>query len=256
MAERVAAESGVDVEFIRTNRLRKPTKSPQSSANAVMQPGLVAILSAMEPCSSYSPVTTRRRARLSCDRRREVSALLLLFLSTSAWGCALCTCRPGARFGCNFIATVIFGSKATSSGEASPTAWSRTPFAGPAISHKPSGSPTNCASGLCTANSMPSSAATLRRSPAWASRTTGASTKRSTQPTSSFAAAKIGKPSTIGQRAIASGWVPERSSRDNARKAARDTRFMLPDILRRLGGFDRQRRMKERCREKQRGTLI
>ena len=54
-AERVAAENGIDVEFIRTSRLRKSDKITALIEQRGAQPGLVAILSAMEPCSSYKP---------------------------------------------------------------------------------------------------------------------------------------------------------------------------------------------------------
>jgi hypothetical protein len=54
-AERVAAENGIDVEFIRTSRLRKSDKIAALIQQRGAQAGLVAILSAMEPCSSYKP---------------------------------------------------------------------------------------------------------------------------------------------------------------------------------------------------------
>jgi hypothetical protein len=54
-AERVAAENGIEVEFIRTSRMRKSDKITALIQQRGSQPGLVAILSAMEPCSTYKP---------------------------------------------------------------------------------------------------------------------------------------------------------------------------------------------------------
>jgi uncharacterized protein YbcV (DUF1398 family) len=54
-AEAVAAENGIDVEFIRTSRMRKSDKITALIQQRGQHPGLVAILSAMEPCSTYKP---------------------------------------------------------------------------------------------------------------------------------------------------------------------------------------------------------
>ena len=54
-AEAVAAENGIDVEFIRTSRMRKSDKITALIQQRGRHPGLVAILSAMEPCSTYKP---------------------------------------------------------------------------------------------------------------------------------------------------------------------------------------------------------
>jgi hypothetical protein len=54
-AERVAAEHGIEIEFIRTSRLRKSDKIAALIQARGPHSGLVAILSAMEPCSTYKP---------------------------------------------------------------------------------------------------------------------------------------------------------------------------------------------------------
>jgi hypothetical protein len=55
-AERLAAESGLEVEFIRRHKaFRKEERIKAIIAERGEQPGLVHIFSAMEPCSSYRP---------------------------------------------------------------------------------------------------------------------------------------------------------------------------------------------------------
>lgn len=55
-AERLAKESGIEIEFIRSKRtLRKEQRVKQIIEKRGEKPGLVCILSAMEPCSTYKP---------------------------------------------------------------------------------------------------------------------------------------------------------------------------------------------------------
>ena len=54
-AEHLAAERGIAIEFIRKSSLRKNEKIQATIQERGSHPGLVAILSAMEPCSSYKP---------------------------------------------------------------------------------------------------------------------------------------------------------------------------------------------------------
>lgn len=54
-AERLAAASGIDIEFIRKRNVRKEDLVKQALAKRGEHPGMVCILSAMEPCSTYKP---------------------------------------------------------------------------------------------------------------------------------------------------------------------------------------------------------
>jgi hypothetical protein len=54
-AERVAAENDISIEFIRRSGIRKSDKIQEIINKRGSHPGLVAILSAMEPCSTYKP---------------------------------------------------------------------------------------------------------------------------------------------------------------------------------------------------------
>jgi hypothetical protein len=54
-AERLAAESGIEIEFLRKRNVRKEDRVKEILARRGDHPGLVCILSAMEPCSTYKP---------------------------------------------------------------------------------------------------------------------------------------------------------------------------------------------------------
>ena len=78
-AERMAAEAGIEIEFIRTRDVRKEDRAKELLAKRGEQPGLVCIFSAMEPCSTYKPWHNKQTGKTYLvPRRRQVSALLLL----------------------------------------------------------------------------------------------------------------------------------------------------------------------------------
>jgi hypothetical protein len=54
-AEKMAAEAGIEIEFIRKRNFRKEDRAKEILAGRGEQAGLVCILSAMEPCSTYKP---------------------------------------------------------------------------------------------------------------------------------------------------------------------------------------------------------
>ena len=54
-AERLATESGIEIEFIRKRNVRKEDRVKAILAQRGEQPGLVCIFSVMEPCSTYKP---------------------------------------------------------------------------------------------------------------------------------------------------------------------------------------------------------
>jgi hypothetical protein len=54
-AEKLAAESGIEIEFLRKRNVRKEDRVKEILARRGDHPGLVCILSAMEPCSTYKP---------------------------------------------------------------------------------------------------------------------------------------------------------------------------------------------------------
>jgi hypothetical protein len=54
-AERLAAEAGIEIEFLSKRNTRKEDRVKEAAARRGEHPGLVCILSAMEPCSTYKP---------------------------------------------------------------------------------------------------------------------------------------------------------------------------------------------------------
>src|ERR1022692_3267968 len=54
-AEKLAADNGLQIEHIRKKNFRKENRVKQILAQRGEQPGLVCILSAMEPCATYKP---------------------------------------------------------------------------------------------------------------------------------------------------------------------------------------------------------
>lgn len=54
-AEKLAADNGIKIEFLRKRNVRKEDRVKAILAKRGDHPGLVCILSAMEPCSSYKP---------------------------------------------------------------------------------------------------------------------------------------------------------------------------------------------------------
>ena len=62
-AERLAAEAGIEIEFIRKGNFSKEKRVKEVLARRGEHPGLVAILSAMELCSSYKPWHDKQTGR-------------------------------------------------------------------------------------------------------------------------------------------------------------------------------------------------
>ncbi|MGO8720711.1 MAG: hypothetical protein ACLQMO_16075 [Acidobacteriaceae bacterium] len=62
-AERLAAEAGIEIEFIRKRNFRKEDRVKEILARRGEHPGLVCIVSAMEPCSTYKPWHDKQTGR-------------------------------------------------------------------------------------------------------------------------------------------------------------------------------------------------
>ncbi len=69
-AERLAAESGIEIEFLRKRNVRKEDLVKAILAKRGERRGLVCILSAMEPCSTYKPWHNKRTLKLWVRRKR------------------------------------------------------------------------------------------------------------------------------------------------------------------------------------------
>jgi hypothetical protein len=63
----MAAEAGIEIEFIRKRNVRKEDRGKETAARRGEHPGLVCILPAMEPCSTYKPgIPSDRSSSLGC----------------------------------------------------------------------------------------------------------------------------------------------------------------------------------------------
>jgi len=62
-AEKMAAEAGIEIEFIRKRNFRKEDRVKEILASRGEQTGLVCIFSAMEPCSTYKPWHNKQTGR-------------------------------------------------------------------------------------------------------------------------------------------------------------------------------------------------
>ena len=90
-AERLAAEHGLEIMFIRKKNFRKEDRVKEILAKRGHHPGLVCIFSAMEPCATYQPWHDKKTGKTYLrPRRRQVPALLLLFHRPRA-GPGLCS---------------------------------------------------------------------------------------------------------------------------------------------------------------------
>jgi hypothetical protein len=62
-AERVAAQHGLEIMFIRKKNFRKEDRVKEILAKRGNHPGLVCIFSAMEPCATYQPWHDKKTER-------------------------------------------------------------------------------------------------------------------------------------------------------------------------------------------------
>src|SRR5271157_3475448 len=106
--ERIAAENALPIEFVRSRKsFRKEDRVKQILEKRGEHPGVVCILSAMEPCGSYKPWHgTTSQATKPISSRTMASAFIITSTSwTTIWGSARCGCRRGVLSGCSSIAT-------------------------------------------------------------------------------------------------------------------------------------------------------
>ena len=69
-AEQLAKANGIEIEFIRKRNQRKEDKVREIFAKRGEAPGLVCILSVLEPCSTYKPWHDNMTRRHPCPKQR------------------------------------------------------------------------------------------------------------------------------------------------------------------------------------------
>jgi hypothetical protein len=87
----IGGEAGIEIEFLRKRNVRKEDLVKQVLAKRGEHPGLVCILSAMEPAPPTSRGTTKTPARRSCCRTTASACTTTSISSTKNWG--LCYVR-------------------------------------------------------------------------------------------------------------------------------------------------------------------
>ena len=80
-AERLAAENGIKIEFVRDHQTRKEKRIKKILEKRGDHPGLVHILSAMESCSTYKPWHDKKTGKtyLKPDRGRCLHYYFMTF---------------------------------------------------------------------------------------------------------------------------------------------------------------------------------
>jgi hypothetical protein len=111
-AEKMAAEAGIEIEFVRKRNFRKEDRVKEILARRGEQGGLVCIFSAMEPCSTYKPWHNKQTKHIWFPT--TANACITTFTSwTRNWACAMCACRRGCHAGSRSASTGITGWQAS-----------------------------------------------------------------------------------------------------------------------------------------------
>jgi len=136
--ERLAQEHGIEVRFVRGNE-RKETIVAEILEQRGESPGLVAILSALEPCESFEPRYDKKiarpreasprkanRAAHSCARTAPSARTTTSTSSMRSSACAASGFPRGARSACRRTSTVTACWRASCAGPALLTRCTRT----------------------------------------------------------------------------------------------------------------------------------
>ena len=166
-AERLAAESGLEIEFIRKRNFRKEDRIKEVLARRGDHSGLVHVFSAMEPCSTYKPWHDKSTGRtfLKPDDGKCLH-YYFYFLDEELGLCYVCL--PGCPAGCRSTSTGIIGWPPSCASETSIARSSITLSPASPTGRGRSRWPTACASRSCTASWMSSPAASVPSIAVWA----------------------------------------------------------------------------------------
>lgn len=108
-AERLAAEAGIEIEFIRKRNVRKEDRVKEVLTRRGDHCGLVCILSAMEPCSTYKPWHDKRTCKTFLKPDDGNACITTSTSSTKNLGCATCVYRRGCPAVCKSTSTGTTG---------------------------------------------------------------------------------------------------------------------------------------------------
>src|SRR6516225_10136305 len=108
-AERLAAEHGLEIMFLRKKNFRKEDRVKQILEKRGHHPSLVCIFSAMEPCATYPPWHDKQSEKTYL-RPMTASACTTTFISsTKSWAWGMFAFPPGAPSVFRSILTAITG---------------------------------------------------------------------------------------------------------------------------------------------------
>jgi hypothetical protein len=119
-AERLAAAAGLEIEFLRKRNARKEDLVKEALAKRGEQPGLVCVLSAMEPCSTYKPWHDKATGKTFL-RTMASACTTISISSTKSWGCATFEYPPGCLAVCRSTSTATTGWAPSCAGRRSRT---------------------------------------------------------------------------------------------------------------------------------------
>jgi len=109
--ERIAAANGTEIVFIRSKKKFRQEKHVRPVLDQRgEEPGVVWILSAMEPGSRYQPWHDQKTHKTYLKPDDGNACTTTSISSTRIWACVTCGCRPGVPSGSSSIAmaTVIW----------------------------------------------------------------------------------------------------------------------------------------------------
>ena len=95
----MAAEAGIEIEFIRKRNFRKEDRVKEILANAGSSRDWSASSRRWSPARPTSHGTTSRPARRIWCRMTANACITTSTSWTKNWACAMCGCRPGCRAG-------------------------------------------------------------------------------------------------------------------------------------------------------------
>jgi hypothetical protein len=156
-AERLAAENGIDIEFLRKRNLRKEDRVKEILTQRGDHQGLVWILSAMEFCSTYKPWHNKHTGKTYLLPDDGKCLHYYFYFIDAELGLGYVRVRPGYRAGCRSTSTDTVGWPASKE-ERAAQACSPSSLAGavPRIgSTGPAGRPVSVGGGLAANRAPP-----------------------------------------------------------------------------------------------------
>src|SRR3954468_13369453 len=161
-AEKLAADTGIEIEFIRKRNFRKEDRVKQALAKRGEHPGLICIFSAMEPCSTYKPWHNKQTGQTYLVPDNGKCLHYYFYFIDEELGFVTCACRHGYPAGCRSTATATTGWPVSCVSRVSNIGSSTTPLSKLPTGRAPSGSPMDGQPSACTESWTSSRAGTVR----------------------------------------------------------------------------------------------